>query len=108
NNGENSGILTLHSQNGNMEVRLDKIPDNAHELIDAQIRLIGLASGVVNTQRQLVSPYIRLRDPSSIKVITPAPKDPFNIKATPIADLKGSIPHRVKIKGQALSSPIYN
>jgi len=100
--GESTGTMEINTLGGDIEVRFDQTPENPTALIDALIRVTGLASGVTNTQRQLISPYIRVRTPLHFNVIKPAPKKPFDLPVTLIGDIPGNVLHRIKVKGQAL------
>lgn len=73
-------------------------------LIDAGVRVRGVATGSFNPQRQLVEPLLRVPGRSDVTVLRPAPADPFGAPEVPLARLLGysldaPSPHRVRIRG---------
>lgn len=109
--GENTATLELNAQGQIVEVRFDQAPDDPTALIDAEVRVRGLAAGAINDRRQLVAPYIRLADGRALSILKPAPADPFAAAALPLSALLDAAatrppPHRVKVRGTAISSVI--
>lgn len=79
-------------------------PEPADHLVDAAVRVTGLAAGFINDRRQLVAPHLRVRSFADISVLEPAPSEPFVIAATPAAELLRFAPggragHRLKVRG---------
>ena len=79
----------------------------ADSLIDAAVRVTGLAAGFINERRQLVAPQLRVQSLADISVVEPAPNDPFSISVTPAAELLRFAPggragHRVKVRGTVM------
>ena len=107
--GENTASLRLNTRDGVVEVRFDQNPpEDTHDFVDAEIRVIGLAAGAINDRRQLVEPYVRVADIRAITIVSPPLADPFAQEPIPLATLLGSAnarsaAHRVKVKGRALS-----
>lgn len=106
--GESTATLQLNVQDKIVEVRFDQAPENPDALIDAKLRVRGLAAGAINDRRQLVMPYVRLADGRGITVVEPAAADPFAGPVLPLSALLDSAmakpsPHRVKVRGAALS-----
>jgi len=106
--GETSASLRLVSAGKMVEIRFDEVPRELRSLVDAEIRVRGLAAADLNDHRQIVQPYVRVGDKSDIDVLAPAPRDPFEIAFTPLAQLQRSSAgaHRVKIHGVALAPVI--
>jgi len=106
--GESSATLRLIAAGKTIEVRFDEVPRDSAALIDAELRVRGLAAGDLNDHRQLVQPYIRVGGLADVDVLKPPPANPFTIAPTPLADLKHSreAAHRVKIRGAALAQPM--
>jgi len=109
--GETTATLQLNVQDKILEVRFDQAPENRDALIDAKLRVRGLAAGAINDRRQLVLPYVRLADGQSLGIVEPAPPDPFADPVVPLATLLDAAatkpsPHRLKIRGVALSGII--
>lgn len=108
--GESTATLRLNVEGGILEVQFDQTPEQGAELIDASLRIRGLAAGAINDHRQLVYPYLRAADGDSITVLSAAPGDPFSLPDTPISSLsdlaRGSASHRVRISGTALGPSI--
>jgi signal transduction histidine kinase len=76
---------------------------NPESLIDAEVRLRGVASGSFNRQRQLVEPVLRVAGLSSVTVLRPPPPDPFAVPLVPMTRLLGfsleaPTPHSVRIQ----------
>ncbi len=98
-------MLKLALGNGSIDVYpvTDEAPADAH-LVDATVRVTGIAAGYINDRRQLVAPHLRVRSLADVSVIEPAPDDPFAIDATPATELlrfapNGRAGHRVKVRG---------
>ncbi len=97
--------LALALGDGRLEILAASAdPAAAVRLIDARIRLAGLAAGFINDRRQLVSPHLRVADLSGLQVEEAAPADPFAVDVTPLLQLRrfrpeGAPGHRVKVRG---------
>ncbi len=73
--GDTKSVLKLGTGRQVIEVRVDAPPTDAPtSLLDAELNVRGLAAGGINDRRQLVFPYLRLRDWSQITIISPAPE----------------------------------
>lgn len=73
-------------------------------LIDAVVRVRGVASGSFNRQRQLVEPELRVPGMPFVAIVRPPPADAFGVAAVPLERLLGfslaaPSPHRVRIRG---------
>jgi signal transduction histidine kinase len=73
-------------------------------LVDAQVRVAGLAAGFINDKRQLVAPQVFINDLADLQVEKPAPADPFAAPLRTVAELlnfnpEGASPHRVRVRG---------
>jgi signal transduction histidine kinase len=99
------GVLTLGMGNGRLEILANQAaPAEAERLIDAAVRVTGLAAGFINSQRQLVAPHLRIHDLTAFHVEQPAPEDPFSLPVTPATALlrftsTAAPGHRVKVRG---------
>jgi len=69
---ENRALLHLALGSRVVEVRVDAPPDS-RALVDARLRVTGLAAGGINDRRQLVFPYLRVTDWAEVEVLRPAP-----------------------------------
>lgn len=80
----------------------------AARLVDAQVRATGLVVGNINDRRQVVEPYVRVKQLTDVEVLEPPPADPFAIPATPLAALASQAinDHRVLVQGTAVAGPI--
>ena len=100
-----AGIFALALGDGRLEVLAASVdPAAAALLVDARIRVAGLAAGFINDRRQLVSPHLRVADLADLQIEEAAPADPFAAEVTPVALLRrfrpeGAPGHRVKIRG---------
>lgn len=98
-------VLKLALGNGTLDVYpvTDETAPDEH-LVDAMVRVSGIAAGYINDRRQLVAPHLRIRSFSDVTVLDPAPPEPFAIDPTPISELlrfapNGRAGHRVKVHG---------
>ncbi len=105
--GENGATMQLVSSGRIVELRFDEAPSEPDALIDADLRVRGLAAGDINDRRQLVQPYVRVRSVEDVSIVQPAPSDPFTAALIPLGDLQraSAAAHRVKVRGIALASP---
>jgi signal transduction histidine kinase len=80
----------------------------AARLVDAQVRATGLVVGNINDRRQVVEPYVRVKQLADVEVLVPPPADPFAIPATPLAALASQAinDHQVLVRGTAVAGPI--
>nr|MDB6138394.1 histidine kinase [Verrucomicrobiaceae bacterium] len=86
-----------------LEVRVDRPPVGFESLVDATVKVQGLAAGTINDMRQLVQPYLRVSSWQELAEVQPAPA----IDALPMVpassllrfDPKGESGHRVRMKG---------
>ena len=69
---ENRTILFLALGSRILEVRIDAPPTQL-DLVDARLRIIGLAAGGINDRRQLVFPYLRVDTWSDLEILEPPP-----------------------------------
>jgi signal transduction histidine kinase len=104
-------ILNLAVDGRRLRVRVGD-PDSAdagqsiepRQIIDALVRVQGVAGGRFNRQRQLVEPLLRLPDSASVTILRPPPLDPFALPMVPLDrllmfSLAPASPHRVRTRG---------
>jgi signal transduction histidine kinase len=77
---------------------------NLPPLVDARVRVTGLAAGYINTRRQLRSPTILVSRPGDLRVEVSPPADPFDQPLTATGSLlrfnpDGIAGHRVRVRG---------
>ena len=77
---------------------------DARRLVDAELRLRGVCGTVVNKKYQFMRARIAVQNPQLLRVVRPAPADPFAGPARSIASLlrysaEEPSPHRVKVEG---------
>jgi signal transduction histidine kinase len=88
-----------------LEVRLRPREELAlPPLVDARVRVTGLAAGYINDKRQLVAPQVFINRLTDLRVEQPAPADPFASPELPLTrllnfDPAGGSPHRVRVRG---------
>jgi len=106
--GENTSTIVVNVAGRNIELRVDESIPDAASLVDAELRVQGLAAGDINDRRQLVMPYLRVGGSADIAILKAAPADPFGAPVVPVAGLgtAGDGGHRVKIRGVALAGPM--
>jgi len=86
-----------------LEVRVEREPDPGRKLVDARVRINGVAAGLINERRQLVQPYVWVTDWGDLAVVTPAP-DLNSVPLASASDLlvfrdSGSGRHRIRLQG---------
>jgi len=102
---KNRLMLIVGSATSRMEVLVTSgTEEEANSLTGAKIRLRGTAAGVFNHKHRMIGVSLYTSSLDQIKVITPAPKDPFSIPATTLQDVSRYSPgwnpdQRVHIKG---------
>jgi len=103
--GEKYSVLKIALGNGSVDVYpvTDEGAADEH-LVDATVRVTGIAAGYINDRRQLVAPHLRVRSLADIAVLEPAPAEPFAMETTPASELlrfapNGRAGHRVKVRG---------
>jgi len=70
--GEGTGLARVALGSRLIEVRIESPAKADEALIEARVRVTGLAAGEINQRRQLVAPYLRCRDWSDLVVLEPA------------------------------------
>lgn len=106
--GEEYPVIKLALGNGSIDLfPVTDSSGSAEHLVDAEVRVTGLAAGFINDRRQLVAPHLRLRSLEDIAVLEAAPAEPFALPATPVAELLRFAPggragHRVKVRGTVM------
>ena len=102
--GENSATLRLNTSGKTVELRFDEAPVDAKALLDAELRVRGLAAGDINDRRQIVQPYLRVRSMDDVEITKPASQDAFEAAPLRVGELQRANPqgHRVKLRGVAL------
>ena len=100
---ETRAIMRLAQGARVLEVRVDRPPTGHESLVDATVKVRGLAAGTINDMRQLVQPYLRISGWQSVTVVKAAPA----VDALPIVpaasllafDPTGESGHRVRVQG---------
>jgi signal transduction histidine kinase len=77
---------------------------NLPPLVDAQIRVAGLAAGYINSRRQLLAPQLLVSRLEDLHVEIPPPAEPYKGPLISTADLltftpQGASGHRVHVRG---------
>jgi signal transduction histidine kinase len=99
---EGYSVLKLALGNGSLDVY--PVTDDAtpvEQLVDATVRVTGIAAGYINDRRQLVAPHLRVRSLADLAVLEPAPPEPTVTSATELLRFApgGRAGHRVKVRG---------
>jgi signal transduction histidine kinase len=106
--------LVLAAGSRKIEVQAAEPPNEAHQqLVDARVRVRGLAAGFINDKRQLVAPHIRIQRMDEVEILEPAPAEPFERPLSPLNSLLRFAPdglsgHRVKVLGVVTASQTGN
>jgi len=105
-------LLKLALGNGALDVYpmdlKEKLPV---PLVDAEVRVVGIAAGFINDRRQLVAPHLRIRSLADVTVLEPALADPSTLPVTPAAELLRFAPggragHRVQVRGTVMHQDV--
>jgi len=80
----------------------------AERLVDARVRATGLVVGNINDRRQVVEPFIRVKQLADVEVLDPPPADAFAIPPTPFDALASRTigDRRVRLQGTAVAGPL--
>ncbi|HKV42643.1 MAG TPA: response regulator [Blastocatellia bacterium] len=73
-------------------------------LVDAKIRLHGACGAILNDKRQLIGVQLYVPGLDQVKILEPAPLDPFGLQVHPIASIMKFNPadrigHRIRVRG---------
>jgi signal transduction histidine kinase len=104
--GQDEGaVLTLGMGDGRLEILANTAsPEEGARLVDAAVRVRGLAAGFINDRRQLVAPQMRIADLAAVTIEEPPPEDPWALAPVQAAHLLRFEPvsapgRRVKVRG---------
>lgn len=102
--GEHTATLEIAIKDHIIELRIDQVNRPLQTLIDANINVEGLLAGAINDRAQLLYPYVRIASDADIKILTPAPEDPFSISLCSLKTLTAKpidldSQHRLKLEG---------
>jgi signal transduction histidine kinase len=107
---ENRSLLFVAMGSRVIELRVDAPPPEAMGLIDAKLRITGLAAGGINDRRQLVFPYLRVAGWEDVTIVKQAP-DLGALAVTQAASLLRFVSggdqasgHRVRVAGMVLAA----
>jgi signal transduction histidine kinase len=102
---DGAAVLTLAMGDGRLEIHANAAaPDEGAPLVDAAVRVRGLAAGFINDRRQLVAPQMRIADFAAVTIEEAGPDDPWALAPVPAAHLLrfqpvGAPGRRVKVRG---------
>lgn len=107
-NEENTAIVRLDLGSRVIAVQVETVAEGGKDLVDARVRVSGLAAGEVNHRRQLVEPYLRCHDWSDLAIVAAARPveeigdvSPGEILTFAVG---GSMRHRVRLAGSVLAA----
>ena len=98
-------ILTLALGARKLEVQIATPGStNLPRLVDARVRIAGLAAGYINNRRQLLAPQLLVNELADVRIETPPPADAFSVPLTTASALlnfspDGASSHRVRVHG---------
>ena len=100
---ESHSVLRLAMGSRVLEVRVGAAAAEHESLVDARVRITGLAAGTINDLRQLVQPYLRIANWSSIVTLEPG-RELNQVPQVTTASLlqfsaSGETGHRVRVEG---------
>ena len=97
------GVIKVALGNRCVEVRMETKEAPPQSWVDSRVRVEGLAAGSINSRRQLVQPFLRTLDWSSVRVRTPAPAedDVPRVSASELLTFRSAMHgnHRIRIGG---------
>jgi diguanylate cyclase (GGDEF)-like protein len=98
-------VLGLEMSGKQASIRIFKFDSgDVARFVDALVEVAGVCGTAYNDKRQFIGLRLFVGDASAVKVLEPAPKDPYAVQASPIRSVMGFRPngharHRVKIIG---------
>ena len=98
-------ILTLALGTRKLEVQVATPGStNLPALVNARVRIAGLAAGYINNRRQLLAPQLFVNQLGDVQVEVPPPADAFGVPLTTASALLNFSPagissHRVRVRG---------
>jgi signal transduction histidine kinase len=110
--GDSAVVLTLRAAGQPVRIEVEasaaEAEAAAERLVDARVRATGLIVGNINDRRQVVDPFIRVKQFSDVEVLDPPPTDAFAIVPTPLDALASQAigDHRVRVRGTAVAKPL--
>jgi hypothetical protein len=86
--GDSAIVLTLQTAGNAARIEVEapaaEAEAAAERLVDARVRATGLVVGNINDRRQVVEPFIRVKQLADVEVLDPPPADAFAIPPTPL------------------------
>ncbi|HYF36932.1 MAG TPA: sensor histidine kinase, partial [Prosthecobacter sp.] len=104
---ENRSLLRLMLGGRVLEVRIDGAPRTSLDVVDARLRIVGLAAGGINDRRQLVFPYLRVAGWEDVTV-TEGARPVKELSPVAVEGLlrfgSDEAAHRVRVRGVVLAA----
>ena len=85
---ESQTLLELGTPAGVLRLLVDQSPPSGRELVNAVVRVEGLAAGSINNRRQLLEPRLWMDSFDDLHLLEPAPPPDFNLPLTLIERLQ--------------------
>jgi signal transduction histidine kinase len=110
--GDSAVVLTLQAAGKPVRIEVEAAAAEAEaaavRLVDARVRATGLVVGNINDRRQVVEPFIRVKQLADVEVLNPPPADAFDIPPTPLDALASRMigDRRVLVRGTAVAGPL--
>jgi signal transduction histidine kinase len=110
--GDSALVLTLQTAGNAARIEVEapaaEAEAAAERLVDARVRATGLVVGNINDRRQVVEPFIRVKQLADVEVLDPPPADAFAIPPTPLDALASRTigDRRVRLQGTAVAGPL--
>ena len=103
---EGVSLVVLSMGSSLLRIRVEAPENPEVALVDSQVAISGLAAGLINDRRQLVSPYLRVRNWEEFEFVETAPPleqiEPVSTTELLTFDSETRGGHRVRIAGQVL------
>lgn len=102
---DNRWVLRIETGIGHFFVRVLKEDRyRPRELLDAKLQVTGLVTCSRNWRSEFVCPRLIVRRHEDIRILKPAPGDPYSVQTVPLAGLNGYAPsglpvHRRRVEG---------
>jgi diguanylate cyclase (GGDEF)-like protein len=102
---QNNAVLAVAGDGGMLTAVTVRQQDVDYDsLVDSLVRIAGNAAPLFNQHRQMVGVHLFFPTLAQVRVIQPAPRDPFAVPAVPVAQLFRFSPdpgllHRVHVQG---------
>jgi signal transduction histidine kinase len=97
-------LFECQSRSIAVEIPRGAFPERPTSLVDADVRIVGVAASIFNTGGEFIAPSVRVARAEDVQVLVPPPAPPFGCAEVPLEALGGFRPrpflgHRFRTQG---------